>query len=48
MLQKANEGGVKCCEEAGNWKIRTRKWNEHNKTLCLTAVRSSTDVCMES
>jgi len=28
MLQKANEGGVKCCEKAGNWKIRTRKWDD--------------------
>jgi len=28
MLQKANDGGVKCCEKAGNWKIRTRKWDD--------------------
>ena len=47
MLEKANEGGVKCCEKAGNWKIRTRKWDERNKTLCV-AVRRSASICMES
>jgi hypothetical protein len=34
ILQKANEGGVVgCCAKAGNWKIRTRKWEEHKRRL---------------
>jgi hypothetical protein len=44
MLQKANDGGVKCCEKAGNWKIRTRKWDDITRR-CL-AVRFSTRTCV--